>query len=382
MLLSVAQQVLARDPKAEIHVLTYVPKADREWLEVQTRLPKGQVFIHSSTPARLVLGWFVGAVLLKILPFLKRPLESRDGQGFRALTGLSALVDLAGVAFMDSRLKFLPFNVLTVWLLAWHGVPVFKLAQAMGPFKNPVNRALARLVLGDMTLVVARGAKTAQNLKEFGLQGWLQAPDTAFTLSFVAKHQDFAERASRILLMPSSLMHKKHPGYLDLLTQTAALLRKQGIGVDLMAHSWKDDSDKLRNNDWPLCTRIHEALGKPADMKLLGPGLDAVALKEAVSGYRVVLTSRFHGMVAALDTGTPVWVLGWSHKYREILSEFGQESHALPFDTTSVEALTQALTKGLENSVQVASQITEALPRVRQSSQAQFGEMFRRLERD
>jgi colanic acid/amylovoran biosynthesis protein len=379
MLLSVAQQSLTKNPSAEIHVLSYVPTEDRVWLEAQARLATSQIFIHSATPLRLVLDWFVWGCLLKLLPFLKRPLRPCHGQGFRALTSLDALVDLAGVSFMDSRLKFLPFNVLTVWLLAWHKVPVFKLAQAMGPFTHPINRILAKWVLGDMRLVVARGARTAEHLRAFGLKGWIQAPDTAFTLKFSPRHAAFQTRAPRVLIMPSSLMHKKHVGYLELLTRTVELLRAQGVGVDLMAHSWKEGTDKLRNNDWPLCERIRQTLASPADLQMWGPGHDAIALKEIVSDYQVVLTSRFHGMVAALDTGTPVWVLGWSHKYREILTEFGLDAHALPYEGLSADALAQTLAKGLAESGRVASQIVAALPRVRQSAQAQFDRMFEEL---
>lgn len=373
MLLSVVAQALARHPEAQIHVLSYSPDEDQRWLQqAGGRFPQNQVFVHSSTPLRLVVDWLFWGLLLLLRPSLKQSLASTHGQSFRSLCRLNAVVDLAGVSFMDARLKFLPFNVLSVWPFLWHGVPVLKLSQAMGPFKHFLNRFLAKRVLTAMKLVVARGAKTAAHLGDLGLQGWIQAPDTAFTLSYSPRYANFEQRPERILVMPSSLMHKKHPAYLEQLMRTVHGLRDQGLQVDLMAHSWKEDTAKLRNNDWPLCMDIHAFLGQPADVQLWGPGLDAIALKEIISAYRLVLTSRFHGMVAALDTQTPVWVLGWSHKYREILSEFALEGHALPFEAQTTEGLVGIVKSGLAGSGTISQGIAAALPDIRRRAQAQF----------
>ncbi len=381
MLLSVAEQTFKKYPGAQIHILSYSPAEDLEWINTHTRLPRAQVSVHSSTPLQLVLNWFPLALLLKVFPFFKKPISKDHYQSFRSLCHLDGVVDLAGVSFMDSRLKFLPFNILTIWPWTLHKVPVFKLAQALGPFTNWLNHFFAKNILEATSLTVTRGSKTAENLLALQLAApTLQAPDTAFTLTFKPKHLGFETRQNRVLLMPSSLMHKKHPAYLELLTQTAKLLRARGIAVDLMAHSWKTGTEKLRNNDWPLCLKIHQDLGAPADMRMFGPELDAVDLKEIVSDYAVSVTSRFHGMVAALDTQTPVWVIGWSHKYQEILKEFDLENHALPYEKLSAEGLTQTLSAGLASASAIAAQITTKLPRVRAQSSAQFVTMFDILE--
>ena len=36
-----------------------------------------------------------------------------------------------------------------------------------------------------------------------------------------------------------------------------------------------------------------------------------------------IVTSRFHAMISALVERTPLLVVGWSHKYGEVLAQFG-----------------------------------------------------------
>ncbi len=62
----------------------------------------------------------------------------------RALAESDVLLDIGGITFSDGREKYLPFNILSIWPAMLLGVPVVKLAQAVGPFKNPLNRFLRK----------------------------------------------------------------------------------------------------------------------------------------------------------------------------------------------------------------------------------------------
>jgi len=375
MLLATIDETRRRYPDAEIHVLTYAPAADAAWL---ARRPHTGVFLHASTPLTLAFRWFPGACLARLLPFLKAPLPARSGQGILRLLDLDAVVDLAGVSFMDRREKFLPFNVLTLFPFLLHGVPVVKLSQALGPIRSLPNRLCARWVLPRLAHLAARGRQTSAFLEEFGLgrQNWSYAPDTAFCLRLETEvPATFAERED-VLLMPSSLMAASHPDYPDLLLATLRRLRALGLRVHLLAHSWKEGTDRPRNNDFPLCRSLHAALGSPADMTLFGPGLDARALKAVVGRHRLAVTSRFHGMIAALDTATPVLVLGWSHKYREVLAEFDCESCALKTDGLDAAQLADTIAAAHAGAAESSARLALRLPEVRRQSAAQFDRLF------
>jgi len=52
---------------------------------------------------------------------------------------------------------------------------------------------------------------------------------------------------------------------------------------------------------------------------------DAREIKNCIKYSYVPVTARFHGLVSALSTGTPVMAVGWSHKYKELLRDFDAE---------------------------------------------------------
>lgn len=374
------EQTKLRYPAADIHVLTYSPENDARWCQDR---PQENVWLHSSTPATIAIRWFPLALIFKCLPFLKRPLRKQNGEGISRLLDLDAVVDFAGVSFMDGREKFLPFNVLTLFPFLLHGVPVIKLSQAIGPITSPPNRFCARWILPRLSYLAARGRKTVEYLKDFGLPeaNWNYAPDTAFLLQLEENPKPVSERQG-IVFMPSSLMLKKDPNYPELLIETIKRLRQEGHSISILAHSWKDNSELPRNNDFPLCQTIHKALGSPKDIQLYGPGLDARALKQVVSEHRIAVTSRFHGMIAALDSETPVWVLGWSHKYREVLAEFDLTECAVKADLLNPNTLSQLLHEGYNKAEPIAEKITHNLGRVRSQCAAQFERLFKIIEKN
>ena len=64
----------------------------------------------------------------------------------RRLRACSALFDVSGISFHDGRLAIVAYNVFCIWPALLLGVPVLHLSQAMGPFRNRVNRAFGALV--------------------------------------------------------------------------------------------------------------------------------------------------------------------------------------------------------------------------------------------
>ena len=68
-------------------------------------------------------------------------------QSVKALSRSKLLICLAGVSFVASRIRFMPFNIVTILPAMLLGVPVVKFAQALGPFGGKVNRFVSRIFL-------------------------------------------------------------------------------------------------------------------------------------------------------------------------------------------------------------------------------------------
>jgi colanic acid/amylovoran biosynthesis protein len=60
----------------------------------------------------------------------------------------------------------------------------------------------------------------------------------------------------------------------------------------------------------------------------------AVDIKRLITLCDMVVVSRFHAMVGALAAGVPPLVLGWSHKYAEVMDDFEIGDEAFNLDTT------------------------------------------------
>jgi len=73
-------------------------------------------------------------------------------------------------------------------------------------------------------------------------------------------------------------------------------------------------------------------------------------------------------MISGLATGTPTVVVGWSHKYREVMQEFGLEDFVVAFSEFNVETLVEISTTAWQRRGDVSNQIQAALPTVRDSA--------------
>ena len=374
MLLSTIDHVRARFPRSVVHVLSYSPAADLA--EFESR-PIKNVFIHPATPLTLVAKWLPLAIVAKALPLLKHTVcPHSHAQGVLSLLRLDALFCLAGVSFIDGRGKFLLFNVLTLFPFLIHGVPVFKMAQAMGPIRSLPNRLCARWTLPRVRFIFARGRSTARFLDETRLldpSRWDVSPDIAFGL----KCDPPAARAGDLALVPSVILDRRHANYRKFIVDLVSLLAKDGVVTDLVVHSWKNDTGNPFNNDLPLAMDLRESLREQGvDVRILGEGCNAREIKSQISARRICLTSRFHGMVAALDSAMPTVVLGWSHKYREVLAVFDRESWALNIRENTPTSCAGAVKDLLAREQEERSHLATRLPAVREAVTSAFDRVF------
>lgn len=385
-----------RVPDAEFAVFSYYQDRDVQLVTDPA------VRVYSASPMSLVLVLFPWSVFLGLLRVLHLPYRWGP-ESVRALAGSDALVDLAGVSFIDGREKFLPYNVLTILPAMLLGVPVFKLAQALGPFKNPVNRFASR-ILWRCAMIAPRGSVTVENLQAIGFpeDRMLPSPDVAFLFESRDSLSDegrpevaaistnigrFAARGFETVgVCPSAVIAGKavsegwdYPGFV---AEIVRGILDTGRAVVLFPNATRASSNMLRNNDLPVIAQIMERLDDAEALPLLAVSGDvnAAGLREIVSLCSCVAVSRFHAMVAALSASVPVAVLGWSHKYLEVMRQFGQERYVFDAGEHEAAPFLERLTELCERRSEAAEEIRRAFPSVAEGSARQFDELIRRLE--
>jgi len=389
MLTTAIGQLRDRYPGARFEVFSYYPEADRALVTDPT------ISVHSSTPKSLVLVLAPFALLLGGLKVVGLGgLRGLFPRSVRALERCDALLDVAGVSFIDGREKFLPFNLLTVWPPFGVPVPASKVPQAMGPSSHPPNRVAADW-RRHCALVFARGAGTWDNLVEFGMpEGRLRrAADVAFlhrdadsithegavdVTGMLAALDDRTNARPVVGVCPSSVIAGKAAeegwDYAGFLADIVGGLVADGCDVLLFPNATRAASAKPRNNDLPViaevaarCARLGEGRVTSVDFDV-----DTTGIKRLVARCDVAMVSRFHAMVGALTLAVPVFVLGWSHKYLEVMEQFGLAD--LVFDSSrhdpaEVLAAVRALRARRD---EVAAAIAANLDEVRASSASQF----------
>jgi polysaccharide pyruvyl transferase WcaK-like protein len=392
MLETVIGRLREEDPSLRFHVFSYYPEDDARLLHAQG------VSLQSSTPLALVawlLPWSLLFGLLRLV--FGRGVARIAPKAVRALLESDALVDLAGVSFIDGREKFLPFNVLTLlpaWLL---GTPIVKMPQAVGPFRKPFNRLLAASILPRCRMLWARGGRTYQHLRESGFPGlrFVQADDIAFnhkdSYSLTEEADDalehlFAKLADSrsaasvrgvIGICPSSVLavkaRKDGGNYEAVLAGLVRDLSQDGFLVVLFPNATRArDGEAERNNDLPLLRRI-EALANDGQLPLapiaFGIDMNAAGIKRVIAGMDIVLVSRFHAMVGALSLCVPAAVLGWSHKYAEVMARFELEANVMDYKQLSAEELRANVSHVFASRDAMRDVIEARLPAVKASAE-------------
>lgn len=378
MLESSVQTVTERFPDARFTLLSMYPHED------QAQNPYPQLGVVPAAPRQLGVTINVLALLYRLLPPLRPLLEQRSA-AIGALASSQVLLDQGGITFTDGREKFLLYNVASILPALLVGTPVVKCAQAVGPFRNPVNRLVAKALLPRVEAIVTRGARTHEFAEALGLRNLHRGADYAFLLeldgteeSQAAAHFDlsFFESPDTVVgVAPSTVLQRRvDAGGGDYEGEMVAFvdhLVAWGHRVLLAPHSVRTGTDKTHNNDLPLCRRINARLADPSSVLFVDRELPSQVLRWLIGRCDLFVTSRFHAMVSALAMQVPTLVIGWSHKYQEVLEMFELERWAFGHEELTPELLRQRFAELESSQDQVRAKLAEHLPEVRERSRLQ-----------
>jgi polysaccharide pyruvyl transferase WcaK-like protein len=297
----------------------------------------------------------------------------------------AVVVDVAGISFADGRgFAIVVYNALMTGVPLLLGVPVVKAAQALGPFQTTPNKWLAPLVLRRVKTVCARGARTREHLDSLGGVNAVDVADLAFSLDEAAGLAGAVSTAlgsidsNFIVVMPSAVVkgiyESADGNYVSAMASLVSEIRsKTGRSVVIAPHSYRAGLPEGRMNDGPVCREVAEACA--GDSQVLGLDFDLTAgeLRHLVALGSVLVTSRFHAMISGLATSTPTVVVGWSHKYREVLDDFGLSSLGLDsMALNNPSEIADVVARVLSTRDELSQQITDALPAVKVRSLRNF----------
>jgi len=386
--------MIRRDfPRARFIIFSYYPEEDRALVRDEN------IKVLSGRPVSLVFGHFLGAMISAIFRFLK--IRIPKGKYFKVARFLSesdVLLDVGGITFSDGREKFLPFNILTIWPAMILGIPVVKMAQAMGPFKHLINRVCAKIFLNKCTFVFSRGESTTKYLDDIKMDKvkYNESADIAFLYEdgFSLTHeneekvqaikdkliQHKKKKGKVIVISPSVLVEKQsmkagsdYTG--DLLDAFNELSGDGGNHFVVIPNATREGSQGAHNNDLLLIEKMKarfDARGfDRSRIDWVDFDINTKGIRGIIYTADVLITSRYHAMISGLCLGIPTLVIGWSHKYSETMALFGLEEASLDFgkEEKDIAGFADRLMRAEKD---IRAVISKRMHSVKKKSQVQF----------
>lgn len=205
---------------------------------------------------------------------------------------------------------------------------VVVLPQALGPFTKPGMAEAFGEVVQRADRVWVRDRASMAYVEGLGpIPPTVQmAPDFTNLL-----HPALPERLDHVrglsLLIPnekvvSEASPERRKAYLDFFIQAALQLDAAGERVGVLIHEGAQDRQ--------LATEILASISKTFPVIDEPSALDT---KAVIGAARMVVTSRFHGLVSALSAGVPSLASGWSHKYAELLADYDCPQNLIDLDS-------------------------------------------------
>jgi len=260
-----------------------------------------------------------------------------------------AVIDIGGYQFGDDWGPKSAYNKLKMvkrWIRA--GEPVFFMPQAWGPFSTEAINEPIREIINTATLSFARDRTSLRQLQKiagadnpklrfahdiaWNFQGAdLSVGEQLLSEAGISKK----DKVLTVCLTPNLQVYKRSKGrgpdneYIKSLCDiTGHLCLAHNARVVLLEHQFSQGNPDEKN-DRTLCKYILGSLDGSLPVVHLDKALSAGQIKSVIGNCDLLLSSRYHALIAGLSQQIPAVAIGWSHKYDELMTEVGLSSNVI-----------------------------------------------------
>lgn len=337
--------------------------------EIENRFPNSIVYVGYRSVSQ-GLSYLKTTLKLKYKPIevLTKPLIktkiigllSRLGilplwlQDIHAITQADYFIDGSGLAFCDSM------QTSKIGQLRWktllkrtkeQGTKIVFLPQAFGPANNKGTKGVLRCISDSSDIIFSRdniSTKVLKDSKMVDMSKVFQYPDftTLVKGEFPKKYETLK---NKVCVIPNAQMVNQgiltSEAYIQYLCQLITHIKNYGEDVYILNHQG--------TADYKIALLCQQRLGNKI---CVVDGLNALEVKGLIATAKLVITSRFHGAVSALNSCVPCIATSWSHKYSELFKQYNQDDCVLPVNDTlgSIKLIDKYLDANYNEKVRVA----------------------------
>ncbi|MGM0785981.1 MAG: tetratricopeptide repeat protein [Pseudomonadota bacterium] len=215
------------------------------------------------------------------------------------------------------------------------GAKIFLLPQAFGPFENSDLRHVMGKALSCATLVYPRDPDSKQYLESArercDNKSYKVMPDFTNLLKPKAGKDDarfnvFACVIPNLRMLDRNKSDDERAAYFAFMYSAIRSIIDSGCKPFFLIHEG--------NGDIALADRINEMFGYAIEV-VVEP--DPCRLKAIIGSSRMLLSSRFHGLVSGLCQSVPSFSVGWSHKYFHLFNDYDFPEGCMPLNSSDKE---------------------------------------------
>lgn len=314
------------------------------------------------------------------------------------MQGVDAVVDINGYAYGDpwAHQDFALTTCAFVRYCRRTSKPYLFLPQAWGPFTHPEITSLTREMCLSSRAFYARDKQSqayladllGKNKNEIDLGN-----DIAFRFSS-AEAKEGTALLSRLGIaageqpvvgvVPNMRVYDRMPGkgaenqYVKTLIEVARFSSRLQASVVVLPHEIITDS--ASRDDRYLCELIVSALPGEENIGAVTTWESSCNLKSLIGQLDLLIGSRFHSIVAALSSRVPCVVLGWSHKYDELMGMVGLERYVIRHEELEQEKILAVIEEAWTQRQDLSKQLSHRLPAIEKSVDELFDQIARKIQ--
>jgi polysaccharide pyruvyl transferase CsaB len=241
-----------------------------------------------------------------------------DFQGiYHSLKTANLLISAGGALFQDrtSFRSLIYYSALVMWA-KYQKIKVFLYGQGVGPLRSGLGRWLAGLALSQVDLITVRDRVSIIALADLNVR----KPEIHFTAEPLLVKNQVAEQ----LVAGYWERIKTRKRYkVGLIIQETTLVRKNFWAELISCLNWDRNVElfllTLDKRDWEL----NQRMAAYREVTLLDKISSWEGLQLAIGGLDLVLSTRLHGLVAAVIQGVPCYGLAVDPKIDGFCLQWG-----------------------------------------------------------
>jgi len=388
-------------PDAKLTFLVSHNQADTSFISVRGKMEAIPVVHCRLSPKSNLqdhIAWIVFlAIIFRLLPPM-RPRIVRANNWIRTIVEADLIGDIRGGDSFSDIYGLVRF--LTGFAMAWTVLLVkrdmVQFPQTYGPFQSGLAKFLARYLLNNSSIVIARDIHSqtvAQSLVR-GNKTILLSPDVAFSLEVsrpsevvLDPPQSSATACEVIGLNVNGLMDNggysrnnmfglkiEYPSFLTALA--VSILQETDGELWLIPHTFAASGDVESDPDGS--TKLRESLPRELQrrVRIVSAPYDQHQIKGIIGMCQFFIGSRMHACIAALSQGIPSVGVAYSGKFRGVFESVGMQDWVVDGrDVDNDEAITRIL-----DLYRQRDRVRDTLAKRALQARSQLTDVFQRFE--